>query len=984
MRSLSSYLFLAVIFLCSLRGASQDPNHYDLNELYGTDITSVYSLELDAQGKFWIGCEQGLVAFNGSTHKIHASNEYDQAASNIKPDALGRVWFSNFGGQLFYLYQDSVHVVIDQSLNGDFIKEYFFTGDDEVLYITYLGKSLVKYSISSNHHEILYSVRDGAHCFDLIEGDNHELSLLVLKHEIDSLVSRVIQLRLDPSNGTLTEQAQCQVPQISSKLDGFIWNQKLHVAIGGKDTLMIYELPTSSSKMGKPTRKIALSSKMLNLVQEFNDRLLLNTKAGAIMIDGPAAPFLARHNISMFKEDREGNLWVGTLNNGIQIIPNKDVRHVKVSDAEIITSTIDREGRIYFIDWEGGFYRVSAPDFQKEALGNGFQGSLTLKYDSINHEIFFSSDPRVYSVAENRMIVPRPADAYFIDALVVSEKVRLEVGPIGLVCRNFLGNPISPEEFPFKVRGVNIAAAHKDLLVTSLPRGERLQSELSGKGLYVDFTAGLTYYSKSEFPKPLSWNGKPILATAMATGDKETVWVVTEDHWLLKLKRGKVMFSHRLTHPVLHLAQWNNILFLAEMDRVLRIDLNTNSETYIDGTDGLMAEKIKQIFCSDNTLFILGKHYLQSVPCTYDYVNDIPPMLEISRVDLLGSSLPLAHHYSFANDENEVTFHFEVSAIRSRKSYNIKYRLLGASDQWFEASASNPFARFYPLSAGSYTLEVVASNEDGRASAPASISFTVDSHFTQKWWFYLLLVIVGAAAVVPLLRARNKRLAKEARHKTEQEELKKELYKSKISTIRSQMNPHFMFNALNSIQEFIITNQSDVAAEYLADFADLMRMYLEQSKKDDILLSDELAAMNVYLRLENIRFDQQLNYQLNCQDVIPEEVEVPVMLLQPFVENAIKHGLLHKEGEKLLRLDIRRTESGQLLISIQDNGIGRAASAKLNAHRKRHESFASSAIEQRINLLNQNSDLTIEINYTDLKDGAGQAAGTRVDILLMV
>ena len=188
-----------------------------------------------------------------------------------------------------------------------------------------------------------------------------------------------------------------------------------------------------------------------------------------------------------------------------------------------------------------------------------------------------------------------------------------------------------------------------------------------------------------------------------------------------------------------------------------------------------------------------------------------------------------------------------------------------------------------------------------------------------------------------------------------------------------------MFNALNTIQEFIMTNQKNVASEYLADFADLMRKYLEQSKSEEVTLSEEIETLEIYLNLEALRFDGQLDFNLHCEPTInPFETTLPVMLLQPFVENAIKHGLLHKEGKKSLRIRFRKLASNIECI-IEDNGIGRTASQKMQ-QKQIHHSFATSAIDQKTDLVNKSSNREISIQIIDLFAEDTSPSGTRVVI----
>ncbi len=198
------------------------------------------------------------------------------------------------------------------------------------------------------------------------------------------------------------------------------------------------------------------------------------------------------------------------------------------------------------------------------------------------------------------------------------------------------------------------------------------------------------------------------------------------------------------------------------------------------------------------------------------------------------------------------------------------------------------------------------------------------------------------------------------------------------------MNPHFIFNALNSIQSYIYFNKRMLAVDYLSKFASLMRLYLHQSKQEYISLSEELDGLNLYLELEKSRFEESFRFHINVgNDLNKREECVPSMLLQPYVENAIKHGLLHKE-EGLRELEIDFAKLGDSLkCTIEDNGIGRVESEKINRQQRRsHQSFASNANEKRLELLNYDRKKPIQLNITDLADAKNSPIGTRVELII--
>jgi LytS/YehU family sensor histidine kinase len=193
------------------------------------------------------------------------------------------------------------------------------------------------------------------------------------------------------------------------------------------------------------------------------------------------------------------------------------------------------------------------------------------------------------------------------------------------------------------------------------------------------------------------------------------------------------------------------------------------------------------------------------------------------------------------------------------------------------------------------------------------------------------------------------------------------------------MNPHFIFNALNTIQSYIYLNEKDNAILYLVKFSDLTRMILEMSNHEKISLADEIKTLMLYLDLEKMRFEDTLFFDVFiAENIVADNIKIPSMLIQPYVENAVKHGLLHKKDDR--KLFIRFTHEDDILtVEIDDNGIGRKKSQLINAARKnKHESFSTIANQKRLELLNLGFNDHIGIEIIDKSDEKKQASGTKV------
>lgn len=209
-------------------------------------------------------------------------------------------------------------------------------------------------------------------------------------------------------------------------------------------------------------------------------------------------------------------------------------------------------------------------------------------------------------------------------------------------------------------------------------------------------------------------------------------------------------------------------------------------------------------------------------------------------------------------------------------------------------------------------------------------------------------------------------------------ELKIDQLNSELKALKSQMNPHFIFNVMSTVDSLIEIGKQNEARKSLRMFSKMMRNTLEQSNEDTTLLEDEISLLESYITLEKLLLGDDFNFEINVDENIDAGYDtIPAMLLQPIVENAIKHGLKHKLGNKDLKVSFKLMNE-VLHIEIEDNGIGRVASAKINESRKNHQSFATKSIEDRINIINEQHAINISIETIDKYDHEKKSLGTKV------
>jgi LytS/YehU family sensor histidine kinase len=283
---------------------------------------------------------------------------------------------------------------------------------------------------------------------------------------------------------------------------------------------------------------------------------------------------------------------------------------------------------------------------------------------------------------------------------------------------------------------------------------------------------------------------------------------------------------------------------------------------------------------------------------------------------------------------------------------------------------------------------VKAVNAYGKWSEKA-VSIEIVPAWWSRWWFRLSVLLAVVAIIYFLVKWR---LHEKYRLQMERSEKEKELSRLQHRTaqlemhaLRAQMNPHFLFNSLNSINRFIIQNNSDQASGYLTKFSRLMRLILQNSQHELIPLESELEALKLYLELEAVRFDHHFTYSIHVDENLDMSMlKVPPLIIQPYAENAIWHGLMHKEEQGKLVIDLR--EDGDYLIcSITDDGIGRKKAAELKSKSaSTHKSMGMKITADRIASMKWRKANDNGIQITDLVLPDGTPAGTRVEIKIPI
>jgi len=324
--------------------------------------------------------------------------------------------------------------------------------------------------------------------------------------------------------------------------------------------------------------------------------------------------------------------------------------------------------------------------------------------------------------------------------------------------------------------------------------------------------------------------------------------------------------------------------------------------------------------------------------------------------------------------QNRFSLDFSVMNYDGENQYY--YKLDGAMNNWQQNE--NGHLSFYNLSPGRYTLHVKGGNQFGKPlPSEDEVAIIVRPHWWQTSWFKFSCLAFIIALTTFLIRRRIMHIRQEA-------SFKQKIAETEMMALRSQMNPHFIFNSLNSIENFMMKNEKRLASSYLNKFARLIRMILDSSRNELVPLSKDIEALRLYVDLEQLRFNHKFCFKLDVDPILLNgDYKVPALLIQPYVENAIVHGLAHSERDDLNLAVTATLEEDYIHYSIEDNGIGRRLSSLYNQQNKAHHKSVGLAItEERINIFNRKQNANGRVTITDLFDENNKSSGTKVDILI--
>ena len=928
----------------------------------------------DAKGYMWVATDAGVSRFDGKVFENFSVDDGlpDNQILQLKEDSKGRIWFLALNGQLSYFHNGKIY----NDTNNNLLKLLRFNA----VIVSFFEDSKGRIWFGTNKNILI--MWNGKRVMKFISADDDKKFINTFVHEdknhkiwaFSNGCVRIFEekkITIVPHN-TLPLSYKTAV-NLSDNTMAFIDGKGLNIKNG--DTTYL------SSKINKSL----LNNDLGYFHLDENKELWLSNGTGIhhIQNNGKIDQYLNNVSASQVVRDSKNNMWF-TTNNGIYMLPQKPERLYIVNDRQGLRSNAVKsvikddknrfwlgldDAKIDILDLDKfSLTKVSLPDNSK------YNTIKQLTLDQINHTVYFASDyglgriSDIYKDTKKIAYLRETNNSMFvIKSFSISKDKSLSLAlSSGVVLIPDRKNSFSFNSLYFR-EGIDFFNDRAYCVFYD-----------NAQNLWFSNINGLSKRSNGILQR--FYEKSPLLTRRIndiIEMNDGTIILATDGYGLVYMKDYKVIkvVTQRdglADNICKKLFVKDKNLWVVTNNGINRVTLSGKSavvETF-EYTNALLKDDVNDLYIDSDFAYFATNNGLIYFPAAKINTNSEAPKVFISSVINNKVKLALnAENHILDPSNNNISFYYSAIDFQNK---NIIYRYrLKADGAWTETK--NRRLEFSSLEPGHYAFEISAKSNNSDWSDPAKVNFTLEEHVWQTTWFLVIIFVIAGVtfykvAVIVTKRQKNK----------EQEQL---LLKNKIlmleqRALQAMMNPHFVFNVMNSIQHYINTKDTTSANKILTGFARLIRKNLEICTKSFITLEEELEYLELYLSLEKKRFGEKFNYTIQVNPQLDkEEILLPSMLLQPYIENAIWHGIMPQDEGGKIHIQIDLGNKDHLHIQIIDDGIG--IDNSLKNKKDHHISKGMDLTRERINLLNQ-----VEVNPIQMTIKQNGESGTFVSIVI--
>ena len=944
--------------------------NYNDTRIYNP-IWTCYHLFQDSAGFIWSSGPAGLVRFDGHRSKSHANiSQGISEMGHIKgiEDEKGRLWFISLNGMLSYYENGSFQV---------------FEGHDSIKMLLSRNKCV---SLQVDSQDVLHL---GTHGNGYFQYQQEEGLVPIMTEKSHSRGVYVGKLGKVPFVFSILDSEEDQLP------------------------ISIFRFKDDNGLIVKKIGEMPLVDDLLEHQGHFDIRyterangdLLMSVRS--FLFEVKEDRVLA-HKTSVqmtgLLEDAYGGIWLSNANEkGVHYIPDGDLRsenrHVLLPDVHVHSLTVDKNAGVWLGTRNSGLYHAAYPYCDVYDLPTSY--SDVSKVFELDSAFFFSSKEKgVFHAFDGEQMYSFRLNGAndFIKSIVHDERgKRLLMGCDDevFVFENNNFRRFQHPDFDFVMTVNQLKVIDSSIWVST--RRRLLLMENDSVVYQTPYVPALTrdfcffqdtlYVGTEEGLWKLDgdrWVDMSDLHDGI-TGRCEHLRVYNHALWVFNFQKGCFLYKNNKVEEVLDpygypLRATGNTIPLNESmlttstaSCLIEITPNADSGGYtstaIPGAHHSSYLMVSQMKILDDKVVLLSGSSLY----TYDRerILKLPKVgISLENFSANGRYYKAKTAYVLPNDSNNISISFAALNFHGRGLWHYKYRI--QPDQaWSQTLEGRAGLNILPP--GQYNFEVFAVNLHHQKSPTLTIPISILPPFYETWWFKVLCVLIVGLVIWLWFRWRIGQVRKQG-------VLLEELYSSQHQALAARMNPHFIFNSLSAIHQFTLENNKDEAAEYMSEYAQLMRLVMENAGQVLVDVQSELEAIYIYLSLERLRSQNRIEYEVQIEKGFdPTEAFIPALLIWPYLENAIWHGLMPKmEGEVLLQLRFKSLGKGTR-IEIEDSGIGREKAATLaTGNHPGFESVGMSITQSRVDLIQKLYKVKIKIQTFDLEDTLGNASGTRV------
>lgn len=947
MKYFCSIFILLVTQFC----LGQNPYFNTIDKSQGLLTNSVYDIFEDKDNFMWFATDKGLCQFNGYNFQYFSQEGMtSKAGSCIKQDAFGRIWYENFDGYLYYIENNQLKKLNQHKSIGYFkfgiIKNQLYVINENAIDV-YDLKTL------QLNKKIKLHTKDSKYIFFNAE------TIYVFAHQLIIIKNDIIQKKValpkdfaENFNSILVEKTNDGL-LISSKFSNYCYLFSNYQFV---------------------RKNLNLENTIVQNLSWCNDKNWLCTTTGIIEMDcvsGTKRNFFTGTNISYIYKTKNNNYWISTLTEGLFYI--EDFTTQLISSPESLTSLCFKNEQLVVGTKNDKILALEKNQFKSIFTGKDNHQMGQVFHDKLSDQLYFTSSKFGVLNAELKLTKELPIAIKSVCTVDHKYIAFAASSSCGLIKTN--PNRKSEWDLVYKafieLKNLN----YNNIIINA--KGKSTAFDSINKTIYFATNNGLFYIGQNGLLSELKYKNTSLNITKLSY-EKGIIYACNGDLNVYQINKNiiseinfpTIIQKENVEKTILK----NRLLFIITNKYIFEFDLRTKKLKQIIHINGNI--EVSDIILKNNNYFISTNRGL--IIKKRGVYNRSNPKFSIEKIKVNNQIIDKLKLHDLAYNENNIHIDYRFLSPTPFEEHELWYRI--NESQWQKADILNPKIVLNSLNHGSYTIEFVL-NSDFKNTT--TILFTIHRPIWLQFHFIFGSSIILLAFIYWLYRLNIRKIQKRNQLVLDKINLEKNVTQSKIKAIKSQMNPHFFYNALNTLQSYILSNDKKQALAYLSKFSGLTRTILEMTEKETISLAEEINTLTLYLEIEKARFENDFEFEITINpEINKEQTKIPSMLLQPFVENAVKHGLLHKKDNKKVIIRFEKM-ADSLEITIDDNGIGRKKSAELNQIKnKNHQSFATVAIQNRIDLLNRNNPHKIVVTFEDKIGENSQPNGTMVKITI--